>query len=184
MIHFPIHSLETAPEESRQHLEALRNAFGFVPNIACAMATSPILIGSLTALFGRVHSGSFSEGEIQIVLLTNAVTNRSQWPVAFHSYLALEQGIEPDDVQALRVGGLPRDRKLAALSALAKALILQRGHLTEHEKSEFLSAGYGTDRLLEVIAIVAASTITNYTANVTLPMLEEKFATNAWHPAS
>ncbi len=87
-----------------------------------------------------------------------------------------------EDVQALRTNGLPRDPKLAALSSLARTLILQRGHLTEGEKSGFLVSGYGPAQLLEVIAIIAASTITNYTANVTLPTLEETFAANTWHP--
>lgn len=183
MTHFPIHTRETAPEASKPELDALQSAFGFVPNIAGAMATSPVLIGSLTGLFGRVHSGSFSEMEIQVALLTNAVTNKSEWPVAFHSYLASEQGIEMDDIRSMRAGGLPKDGKLAALSSLAKALILQRGHLTEIDKERFLGAGYGPDHLLEVIAIVAASTITNYTASVTKPPLEEKFSGYAWDAA-
>jgi alkylhydroperoxidase family enzyme len=183
MTHFPIHSRATAPAESRSHLDALQSAFGFVPNIAGAMATSPVLIASLTAVFGRVHSGSFSEAEIQIVLLTNAVTNKSLWPIAFHSFLASKQGIIAQDIQALRSGNLPEDPRLAALSSLAKTLILQRGHLTERDKDDFLGAAYGADQLLEVIAIVAASTITNYTANVTLPALEGELADYAWESA-
>lgn len=61
---FPIHTVETAPEASKPSLQALRDAFGFIPNIAGAMATSPVLIGCLTALFGKVHGGGFAESEI------------------------------------------------------------------------------------------------------------------------
>lgn len=32
-----------------------------IPNIAGAMSTSPVLIGSLVGLFQKVHGGSFSE---------------------------------------------------------------------------------------------------------------------------
>ena len=53
----------------------LNAAFGMIPNIAAAMATSPVLINSLVGLFGRVHGGSFTEAQIQTLLLTNAVTN-------------------------------------------------------------------------------------------------------------
>lgn len=181
MTHFPIHTRQTAPEQSKPHLDGLQQAFGFIPNVAGAMATSPVLTGSLAALFGRVHSGSFSEAEIQVVLLTNAVTNRSAWPAAFHSYLAAEQGIDMEDIRALRAGRELADARLAALSSLARRLIRQKGHLTSSDKDEFLAVGYRADQLLEVIAIVAASTITNYTASVTMPVLEEEFAAYAWN---
>ena len=107
MFDFPVLTIANAPEASRPSLEALQSAFGFVPNMAGAMATSPVLIGSLVALFGKVHGGSFTEPQIQILLLTNAVTNGSEWAVAFHSALALQQNIDPADVEAIRSGGGP-----------------------------------------------------------------------------
>jgi hypothetical protein len=72
---FPVHTIESAPEQSRPSLDILQEAFGMIPNIARAMSTSPVLIGSLVALFQKVHGGHFSEAQIQILLLTNAVTN-------------------------------------------------------------------------------------------------------------
>ena len=91
-----------------------------VPNLIGAMSTSPVLINSLVGLFGKVHGGSFTEAQVQIVLLTDAVTNASSWAVAFHTTLALKERIDPTDVQAIREGRLPKDSKFAALSALAK----------------------------------------------------------------
>jgi len=177
---FPIHTLQSAPEASRAPLEALQAAFGTLPNIAGAMATSPILIGGLVALFGKVHGGSFSEDQIQVVLLTDAVANASPWAVAFHSTLALRQGIAPADVEAIRNGRLPGDPKHAALSGLARAMIEQRGHLSRQDMDRFLHAGFEPAHLLEVITIVAASTITNYAATITQPPLEASFQAQAW----
>src|SRR6516165_6042025 len=105
-----------------------------IPNIAGAMATSPVLISSLVGLFGNVHGGSFTEAQVQIVLLTDAVVNACTWAVAFHTALALKEGIDPADVQVIREG----------------------------------------------IAIVAASTITNYTGSITKPSLETMFQAHAW----
>ena len=117
---------------------------------------------------------------VQIVLLTDAVTNRSTWAVAFHTTLALEEGIDQADVQAIREGRAPKDGKFAALSRLAKTLIEKRGHLDDEDLDRFLSAGFGKDHLLEVIAAVAASTITNYTGSITKPALEAPFQKHAW----
>jgi len=177
---FPVNTLDTAPEASKPTLQALQGTLGFIPNIAGAMSTSPVLIDCLAALFRKVHGGSFSEPEIQVVLLTNAVTNACDWAVAFHTALALEQGIEEVDVVALRHGGVPRSPRLAALSTLARALIETRGKLADAAIDAFLSGGFGKNHLLEVIAIVAASTITNYTGNVTRPPLEAAFEPHRW----
>lgn len=180
---FPVHTIESAPEESKPSLRVLQGIFGIIPNIAGAMSTSPVLIGSLVGLFQNVHSGSFSEAEIQLLLLTNAVTNSCAWAVAFHTALALKAGVEPEDVQALREHQTPQTPKLSALSTLARTLIEKRGRLEDLDISRFLQAGFGKAQLLEVIAVVAASTITNYTGNVTSPPVETDFEAYAWRAA-
>lgn len=180
MTSFPVHTIDSAPEGSRPALRQLQSAFGMIPNLIGAMSTSPVLINSLVGLFGKVHGASFTEPQVQSVLLTDAVTNGSEWAVAFHTGLALKEGIDPADVQAIREGRLPKDSKLAALSGLAKAMIEKRGRLGDEDIHRFLAAGFGKDHLLEVIAAVAASTITNYTANITRPPLDAPFQAHAW----
>jgi alkylhydroperoxidase family enzyme len=177
---FPVNTIDSAPEKSKTALRTLQSAFGFIPNIVGAMSTSPVLINSLVGLFGNVHGGSFSEPQIQTLLLTNAVTNAATWAVAFHSFLALKEGIDPADVQAIRDGRPPKDAKLTALSTLAKTLIEKRGRLDDQDIQKFLAAGFGQDHLLEVVAVVSASTITNYTASITKPPLEPTFQPYAW----
>jgi alkylhydroperoxidase family enzyme len=180
MTNFPVYTIDSAAERSRPALRQLRTAFGMIPNVAGSMATSPVLINSLVGLFGNVHGGSFTEAQVQTVLLTDAVTNASNWAVAFHTALALKEGLDPADVRAIRDGRPPRDASLAALSALAKAMIEKRGHLDTEDIDRFLAAGFGRNHLLEVIAIVAASTITNYTASITNTPLEALFQEHAW----
>ena len=178
---FNLNTIDTAPEASRPALQQLQAAFGgTLPNIARAMSNSPVLIDSLVALFGNVHGGSFSEPQIQVVLLTDAVANGASWAVAFHTFLALQAGLAGEDVEAIRDGRAPADTTLGALSTLARTLIEKRGRITEAEGQAFLDAGFGRDHLLEVVAIVAASTITNYTASITEPPLEPEFQPHAW----
>jgi alkylhydroperoxidase family enzyme len=180
MTTFPVHTMESAPEPSRPALQQLQSTFGMIPNLIGAMSTSPVLINSLVGLFGKVHGGSFTEAQVQIVLLTDAVTNASAWAVAFHTALALNEGIDPADVHAIRDHRLPKDSKFAALSGLAKAMIEKRGRLDDEDVNRFLGAGFGKDHLLEVIAAVAASTITNYTGSITKPPLDAPFQAHAW----
>ena len=139
-----------------------------------------MLIQSFIGIFDKVHGGGFTEPQIQAVLLTDAVANRCAWAVALHSALGLQAGLDAADVAAMRAGRSPSDRKLGALSTLARTLIEKRGRLDESDIEDFLAAGFDKALLLEVITIVAASTITNYTGNVTNPPLEEMLQPHAW----
>jgi AhpD family alkylhydroperoxidase len=177
---FPVLTIDTAPEKSRPALQALQGAFGMIPNMAGAMATSPVLIDSLVALFGKVHGGSFTEAQIQTLLLTNAVTNRCSWAVAFHTGLALKEGLDQADVQAIRERRVPKEAASAALSTFARTLIEKRGRVDDHDVDAFVATGFRKEHALEVIAVVAASTITNYTASVTKPPVEEPFQAYSW----
>jgi alkylhydroperoxidase family enzyme len=75
---------------------------------------------------------------------------------------------------------VPGDRRFAALSTLAKTLIEKRGHMREQELDAFIAAGFTAEQILEVIAIVAASTITNYAGTIANPPLEVQFQQFAW----
>ena len=180
MPNYPVHTITSAPEESKSALEQLQKAFGVLPNLPAVIANSPKLVNSLVGLFGQVHSPGLSEAENQIVLLTDAVTNSSRYAVAFHTALALQQGIGSEETTAIRERRLPKDKRFAALSKLAKTLIEKRGHLSEQELDSFIAAGFTKEQVLEVIAIVAASTITNYTGTIADPPLEDAFRQHEW----
>jgi len=180
MTTYPIHTVETAPDGSKPALEGLRQVLGLIPNLAATMANSPPLVNSFVAAFGQFAGGTLGGGERQILLLSNAVANSSAWAVAFHSTMALKEGVDPHDVDAVRHGGLPSDPRLAALSALTRALIEQRGHLDTVDAKAFTAAGFDDNQLLEVITGVAISTMANYTGNIARPPLEEPFRAQAW----
>lgn len=93
---------------------------------------------------------------------------------------ALGRTLDPADVRAIRERRTPRNPRHAALSTLARTLIEKRGRLDESDISRFLQAGFDKALLLEVIAVVAASTITNYTGSVTQPTLEGAFQEHSW----
>jgi alkylhydroperoxidase family enzyme len=84
------------------------------------------------------------------------------------------------DVEAIRARQVPADKRLAALSTLARKLIETRGHVSEQAFAAFLEVGFKREQTLEILAVVAASTITNYADTVTAPPLEEFLQQHAW----
>lgn len=177
---YPIHTIASAPEKSKPALEWLQKAFGVLPNLPAVIGNSPKLINSLVSTFQQVHSPGFTEAENQIVLLTDAFTNSCKYAVAFHTALALQQGISSEETDAIRERRLPADKRYAALSSLAKTLIEKRGHLSEQELDSFLAAGFTKEQVFEVIAMVSASTITNYAGTIANPALDAPFQQYAW----
>jgi AhpD family alkylhydroperoxidase len=179
---FEVQTIDRAPEGSRAPLERLQQAFGMVPNVAGIIANSPVLANIFVPLFAGVHAGTFTEAEIQTLLLTNAVTNSCAWAVAFHSFLALKAGLDPADIQAIRERRAPREPRCAALSAYTRSLIEHRGHVGDAAVGALLAAGFKPDQALEALAVSAASTITNYALNIAEPPLEPMFQEHAWRP--
>jgi AhpD family alkylhydroperoxidase len=177
---YPIHTLRSAPETSQPVLAQLEQTFGLIPNIAGAMANSPELLKAFLGLFQQVHSGTSTEAEIQTLLLTNAVTNACSWAVAFHTMLALKEGLTQEDVAAIRARDLPGDARLAALSHLARRLIETRGHVAAEELDGFIKAGFTRAQSLEILGVIAASAITNYAGTITQPPLEDFLQPHAW----
>ena len=183
MKRFQVHTIESAPEKSKQPLQGLQKKFGFIPNVAATMAESPVLINAFVGGFVSFHGGSFNESEKQVLLLTNAATLKSAWTVAFHSTMALEEGVSPADVDAIRNGRLPKDRKYAALSGMAKALIEKRGKVSDAEVETFTSAGYSEVQILEVINGIGISTMAATAGNLAGTPIEDRFKAQVWAAA-
>ena len=179
---YRIHTIASAPEKARDALRALESAFGFIPNAAATMAESPILLAGFVNVFRAFHGGTFTGAERQALLLSNAVANASAWAVAFHSTLALKEGVSADDVIAIRAKRLPKDTRLAALSAFTRALLEKRGHVDARDLATFTGAGFRSDQVLEVIVGLATSAMANYAASVTTPPLEDAFKAQSWAP--
>lgn len=181
MTTYPMHTVETAPEGSRQALQQLQAALGLVPNLAATMANAPSLISTFVAAFGQFAGTGFTDAERQVLLLSNAVANRCGWAVAFHSTLALDRGAPAAAIEAVRRGQLPGDPRLAALTATTRALIDKRGHLDEADVKAFTAGGFDEGQLLDVVTGLAISTMANYTGNLAEPPLEPPFSVHAWH---
>jgi alkylhydroperoxidase family enzyme len=177
---YPVHTLDSAPEKAKPALQSLKQALGIIPNLAATMASSPTLVNGFVAAFGNFHGGSFDAKEKQTLLLTNAVANRSEWAVAFHSTLALKEGVDVADVEAIRQNRLPAEPRLAALVELDRALIERRGAVSDAELAAFQAAGFSPAQALEVIAGLAVSVMANYAGNITRPPLEAAFQAQAF----
>ena len=180
MTSFPIHTIETAPEESKETLRHVRETLGMIPNLAAGMAESPTLLRSFFAVRDLYAQGTMSPLDIQVLSLTNAFENGCEWCVAFHSALALKAGLSRDDLALLRAGNAPDDPRLRALTDLSRLMVRNRGHVNDRDLEAFYAAGFTKAQALEVVLGVGFSVMANFSGHLVNAPLEAAFEPHAW----
>lgn len=178
---FEIHTSQTAPEASQPTLAEVEKAYKFVPNLYGVLAESPLAVSAYLQLSGLIQAkSSLSPQEQQAVMLAVSFENMCEYCLAAHSTVAAMAKTPPATIQALRAETRPPDAKTAVLVAFARAVVQQRGWVTEESLNAFLAAGYSRAQVLDVIAIVALKTLSNYTNHLAHPPLEAPFAGQKW----
>lgn len=180
MTSFPIHTIDTAPEESRETLRNVRETLGMIPNLAAAMAESPTLLRSFFAVRDLYAQGTMSSLDTQVLSLTNAFENGCEWCMAFHSAAALKAGLSKEDLARLRAGLAPQDSRLRALSDLSRAMVRNRGQVSEQSLQAFYAAGFTRAQALEVVLGAGFSIMANFSGHLVHAPLGAAFEPHAW----
>ena len=180
MTAFPIHTIDTAPQESRETLRHVRETLGMIPNLAAAMAESPTLLRSFFAVRDLYAQGSMGPIDIQVLSLTNAFENGCEWCMAFHSAAALKEGLSKEDLARLRAGNAPADPRLRALSDLSRTMVRNRGEVSEQDLERFYAAGFTRAQALEVVLGAGFSVMANFSGHLVHAPLEPAFEPHGW----
>lgn len=175
---FPMHTLDTAPAGSRETLEHFLRSYGFLPNLAAALAESPAALKGYVAMTGVFDSEemTLSALERQALLLAVSAKNRCAYCTAAHGMLAGKQGLPRSEVDKLTQGQRSGDARLEALRCFADRIVAVRGHVSDGELADFIAAGFTQAQALEVIFGVAVKMLTNYAHHLAKPPVNEQFA--------
>ena len=181
LMKFPLHTQDSAPEASKPLLAQVESAFGFVPNLTATLAESPAALAGYMQLSTIIEKNSaLSPREQQVVMLAVSESNACDYCVAAHSLIAGMSGLPEDTVAALRDGRVLPDAKEAALAQFAKAVVNQRGWVSDADQEAFLAAGFTRQHLLDVLSIIALKTLSNYANHVAHTPLDAAFEAHRW----
>lgn len=167
MTHFEIHTPDTAPEGSKAQLAATTKAWGFTPKLQAILAESPAALIGHETLFGLVKQSGLTAVEQQVAFLAVSTFHGCEYCTMGHTYLARAAGMDEGTLQALRDQRLPKDAKLAALTRFARLVVETRGMAGDAAVQDFLDAGFAPAHVLDVVAIIATKTISNYANHLT-----------------
>jgi uncharacterized peroxidase-related enzyme len=181
---YPVHTIDTAPPESKEILAGARKSLGFVPNLYGVMAEAPALVKAYTTLSRIFDETSLSVTERQIVLLSASYENDCEYCVAAHSIIAGMQKVPDEVVQAIRAGRPITDKKLEALRRFTTAVVGSRGWPSGADTAALLSVGYEKQQVLEVVLGIGMKTLSNYTTHIADTPLDQGFAKAGWSKAA
>jgi alkylhydroperoxidase family enzyme len=177
---FTIHTIATAPEDSKEALVHAQKTFGFIPNLEGIFAEAPALLKGSMTLWDLFATTSFSPIEQQVIYLTANYEHECHYCMAAHSGLAKMIGMSVNDVQALRKGTPLENPKLQALRHFTQRMIQARGWIEDSEIEEFIAAGYNKRQVLEVILGIAIKIMHNYTNHIAQTPLDKEFQPYKW----
>ncbi len=180
MTDFKVHTIETAPEGSKEILSGALKAYGFIPNLYGIMAEAPAALKAYSGLSNNFEQSSFTATEKQIILLATSYVNGCNYCMAVHSTIGQMFKVPQDIIEALRTGEPIADAKLEALRIFTQTVVEKRGWVEEEDVDTFLSAGYSKSQLLEIIVGVTQKTLSNYINHIVKTPLDDAFANNKW----
>ena len=180
MNNFKIHTIETAPDDSKEILKKVNDKYGFIPNALGIMAESPAMLDSYMTMNDIFEKTSLSETERQIILMTNANKNECTYCMAAHTTISQMAKVPDDVIESLRDNKPIKDPKLEALRKLSEIINKTRGWPAKSDVDEFLAAGYNNEVILDIIVGTSIKVLSNYTNHVSNAKIDDVFEANAW----
>ena len=153
---------EQVPVDSKPTLDAFTKNIGFSPN---TFAQSPIAFNSWATLLGSLSKALDVKTRDSIGLAVSEV-NGCNYCLTVHSFTAEHMAKLPADEIILARKGHASDPKRDAAIQFARRVIETRGKVSDDDLKAVRDAGYTDANVIEIVALVAMYSLTNFFNNV------------------
>lgn len=156
-----IPTVDSSPEASKPILDAVRKQLGVVPNLFRLIGTSPVALDAFVG-FQSALSTTLDVKTRERIALAVAQVNNCDYCLSAHSYLGLNMAkISPEEMNLNRRGA-SGDAKASAAVGFASKVASLRGHIEDTDIATVRAAGFSDAQVVEIIALVALNSFTNY----------------------
>ena len=174
MKEFIKHTIESAPEASKENLEYGQKKYGMLPNLFRYMAGAPAALDAYINLSKIFNDTSFSVGEQHVIMLAVSVVNNCDYCTAAHSRAAKANGISSTIINAIRKRKEVPDARLSALVTISQKITETRGNIEGEDLSAFYSQGFTPENIMELIVGISIKTISNYINHITENIINDE----------
>jgi uncharacterized peroxidase-related enzyme len=162
MPRIPVHTLESAPEASRDTLKALEARIGKVLNIYGEMAHAPAVLNAYAAINQVINEhSSLDAATREAIALAVGAVNDCGYCQAAHTVVGRAAGLEADQMIEIRRGAVS-DPRLGALIAVVREAATGVGEVSDATWQAALDAGWTDRELTDAFASIVANLFTNF----------------------
>lgn len=146
-------------------LGAVKAKLGSIPNIFSTMAVAPSVLNGYLGFSEASAKGQLPAKVREQIALVAAGSNGCDYCASAHQALGKMAGLTAEDIAAA-LEGRASDAKVAAALTFAKAVLADRGHVSDAALQAVRAAGYSDGEILEIVANVVLNVFTNYVNSV------------------
>lgn len=161
---------EQVPADSKPTLDLFTRNLGFTPNMMKIFAQSPIAFNAWASLRGALGKALDLKTREGISLAVSEV-NGCDYCLAVHSYGAKHAKMSAEEVTLARKGRSADPKRNAAIQ-FARRVIESRGQIFDGDLVAVRDAGYTDANIIEIVALVAMFSLTNFLNNVFDPEID------------
>jgi uncharacterized peroxidase-related enzyme len=159
---------EHVPADSKPTLDMFTRNIGFTPNMMATFAQSPIAFNAWANLLGSLSKALDVKTRDSIGLAVSEV-NGCNYCLTVHSFTAEHMAKLPAEDIILARKDHARDPKRDAAVQFAHKVVESRRHVTDADLQAVRDAGYTDANIMEIVALVAMYSLTNFFNNVFKP---------------
>jgi uncharacterized peroxidase-related enzyme len=143
----------------------IRGTFALVPNLFRVLANAPVALQGLMGLSAALAGGALDEKTREQLALAIAESNLCAYCLSAHAASAAKIGLNKAEIeQAVRASAA--DARTDAILKLARAIVVQRGELTDADLARARAVGLSDGEIVETVANVALNIFENYMSHV------------------
>jgi uncharacterized peroxidase-related enzyme len=152
---------EQSTGKARELLDAVKAKFGKAPNMMKTMAQSPAVLEAYLNFSSALGGGKLSARLREQIALISAEINGCGYCASAHTAIGKMIGLDEDSILAARNGNAA-DAKTAAVLKFARAVLVNRGEISDADLQTVKGAGFSDGEVAEIVANVALNVFTNY----------------------
>jgi uncharacterized peroxidase-related enzyme len=156
---------QDATGKTRRLLDQVRAKIGLVPNLFRVLANAPVALEGYVNFSAALAGGTLNDRIREQIALAVAESNLCGYCRSAHAFLGQRAGLADDEIaNAIRASA--SDPQTDAILKLARAIVVQRGEVSDSDLRRARIAGLTDGEVVETVANVALNIFTNYINHV------------------
>ncbi len=145
---------------------AVKAQLGMTPNLMRTVGHSPAALEGYLSLNGALGKGILPVALRERIALTVAQLNGCDYCLSAHTYIGSNIAkLSAEEIKAARMAE-SSDAKTTAALRFARAVVEQRGRVSDSAVQDVRDAGYNEAEVVEIVLNVSLNILTNYINNV------------------